>query len=77
MQDWDAETAVNRFDLYGALWAALAELLPHTDDGPFGAYFQHDPRGATVGLTVPAGSEWERLYDGWGRDRINVPQRDA
>jgi hypothetical protein len=55
----------------------MQELLPHTDDGPFGAYFQHDPRGATVGLTVPAGSEWERLYDGWGRDRINVPQRDA
>lgn len=50
----------------------LIERLPETDAGPFGAYFQHDPRGCTVGLTAPG--EWTRLYDGWGRDRINVPQ---
>lgn len=49
----------------------LIARLPETDDGPFGSYFQHDPRGATVGLIAP--DAWFRLYDGFGQDRINVP----
>lgn len=69
LSDW--ETA--RMDWLEARIARLIEDLPETDDGPFGAFFQHDPRGATVGLTTPPA--WTHLYDGWGQDRINVPQR--
>lgn len=75
-----AETACNRslseWEESRVEWlecriTALIESLPETDAGSFGPYFQGDPRGYTVGLTAPG--EWESLYDGWGRDRINVP----
>lgn len=51
----------------------LAESLPWTDDGPFGATFQGDPRGCTVLLTAP--EPWTSLYDHWGGEGICVPQR--
>lgn len=61
-----------KVDWLEARISALIESLPLTSAGPFGAFFQGDPRGCTVGLTAPP--EWVSLYDGWGRDRINVPQ---
>lgn len=71
-EDRWTEMIDERLDQLEARITRLIEDLPHTDDGPFGPYFQHDPRGCTVGLTAP--DPWTYLYDGWGQDRINVPQ---
>lgn len=68
LSEWEE----NRIEQIEKRITDLIDWLPGTDEGAFGAFFQGDPRGCTVGLTAPG--EWTRLYDGWGQDRINVPQ---
>jgi hypothetical protein len=44
---------------------SLAELLPHTDNGPITVRFQEDPRGFTVKLHVPG---YPQDGNTWGLD---------